>query len=591
MATDNENLKGVSPISTYQSMLSDRDSDFDCYSAYGEVIDNSLQAFATKIDIAFIPRGPNAIEKLIFSDNGVGMNEFTLQRCIRLGWSSRYNDRSGIGRFGVGMTKGAIHECRRIEVYSKEENGEWFYTNFDFDEMGEMEQPDGENKYVIPEPIPKDPNEIDLSSITTIEESLIPKNHGTVVIWSKYDRTPAQLPIIINRFIEYTGRTFRYFIWDKDPMNDGKEMQVSQDGEKVSRGGPVTIKINGKLVDAIDPLYLTTEKTRFPNDPISEEWDSIRIPVQVTDPDLEVEEGEIIIRMALLPEEWRTNQGMGDERNPNASARYIHHNEGMSLVRAGREVSYDWINYWSPQSQTSDRFWGMEINFNPELDQAFTVKNIKRGANPTNELRKILMEAVNKTIRTFRERIKDTWAVPTPQVGAPEGGGGHDLGTEIVTKTPSPRGTLPEEGDKKREEDAAAAITPGRPEDAQIWIKRFRSQPFTIKDDAWPGSTFMEITHMGGSDLLQYNTRHQFINVLRNIQLEIADGVNEAHNANRLNALIDITMMAYGKAQSMIDSEQSMTGKRYQETIIANWGQFLEAYISTWLEEFDKDLK
>jgi len=589
MATDNKQLEGVSPFQAYQSMLSDRDSDFDCYSAYGEVIDNSLQAFATKIDIAFIPRGPDNIEKLIFSDNGVGMNEFTLQRCIRLGWSSRFNDRTGIGRFGVGMTKGAIHECQRIEVYSKEENGEWLYTNFDFDEMGEMEEADGENKYVIPRPIPKDPEEIDTSSVSTLEENIIPKNHGTIVIWSKYDRAPANLQTIITRSIEYIGRTFRYFIWDKDPMNDGKEMQISLDGKKVSRGGPVVISIDGTEVKAIDPLYRITEKTKFPNDPKSEKFDPIKIAVQVTDPDLEAEEGEIIINMTLLPEEWRENQGMGN--NQFAKDRYIHNNEGISLVRAGREVAYGWINYWRPQALTPDRFWGGEICFNPELDQAFTVKNIKRGANPTNELREILQEDVNPTIRTFREAIKETWRIPQTQVGEPTGGDGHDTGTQIVKGTPTlPRGSLPKDGDKEREEETAGKISK-KPEDVKVWIERFRSQPFTIQDDAWPGSTFMELTHMGGTDLLQYNTRHAFINVLRTIQLEIADGVNEAHNANRLNALIDITMMAYGKAQSMLDLEESMTGKRYKETMIANWGQFLEAYISTWLEEFDKDLK
>ena len=33
-----------------------RASDFDCYSAYGEIIDNSIQAFATDIRIGFEER-------------------------------------------------------------------------------------------------------------------------------------------------------------------------------------------------------------------------------------------------------------------------------------------------------------------------------------------------------------------------------------------------------------------------------------------------------------------------------------------------------------------------------------------------------
>lgn len=46
-------MAGVNVISTYQSLLSDRDSDFDCYSAYCEAIDNSIQADAKTINIHF----------------------------------------------------------------------------------------------------------------------------------------------------------------------------------------------------------------------------------------------------------------------------------------------------------------------------------------------------------------------------------------------------------------------------------------------------------------------------------------------------------------------------------------------------------
>ena len=97
-----------------------RSSDFDANSAYGEVIDNAIQAKATNININFdtvTNRNYSQIRTLAFGDNGIGMDAPTLAKCLKLGWSSRFNDRSGIGRFGVGMVLGAIHECKRIEVY------------------------------------------------------------------------------------------------------------------------------------------------------------------------------------------------------------------------------------------------------------------------------------------------------------------------------------------------------------------------------------------------------------------------------------------------------------------------------------------
>ena len=100
-----------------------RKSDFDAVSAYCEVIDNSIQADSKNINVMFVTQpvssGYYKINNVIFGDDGIGMDFDTLYRCLKLGWSSRFNSQKGIGRFGVGMTLAAIHECKRVEVYSK----------------------------------------------------------------------------------------------------------------------------------------------------------------------------------------------------------------------------------------------------------------------------------------------------------------------------------------------------------------------------------------------------------------------------------------------------------------------------------------
>ena len=104
-----------------------RNSDFDCYSAYGEVIDNSLQADAKNISIEFdcVSRGTGRnqkeiISKITFIDDGEGMDPDILENCLTLGYSSRYNDRTGVGRFGVGATLAALHECTNVEVFQNQ---------------------------------------------------------------------------------------------------------------------------------------------------------------------------------------------------------------------------------------------------------------------------------------------------------------------------------------------------------------------------------------------------------------------------------------------------------------------------------------
>ena len=146
---------GVKPFAAGNTLESLRDSDFDSCSAYGEVVDNSIQAEAENIRIVFEPKGKDHITRVIFTDDGKGMDFEILQNCLRLGWSSRYNDRSGIGRFGVGMTLGAIHECRRVEVFSKPEGGDWNYTYLDLDEIEQSDK--AGNEWEIPSPTKKSP--------------------------------------------------------------------------------------------------------------------------------------------------------------------------------------------------------------------------------------------------------------------------------------------------------------------------------------------------------------------------------------------------------------------------------------------------
>ena len=117
----------VKPFSAGHTLESLRDSDFDSCSALGEVVDNSIQANAQSVRVHFSTLNKDQIRSVVFIDDGDGMSKEIIQNCLRLGWSSRYNDRSGIGRFGVGMTLGAIHECRRVEVYSKSKGSEWYH--------------------------------------------------------------------------------------------------------------------------------------------------------------------------------------------------------------------------------------------------------------------------------------------------------------------------------------------------------------------------------------------------------------------------------------------------------------------------------
>ncbi|MCH7793424.1 MAG: ATP-binding protein, partial [Planctomycetes bacterium] len=80
-------------------------------SAISELADNAFQAGANEFIVhfrseekAYTGRGPRpqpVIEELICVDDGSGMTPEVLRTALRFGGTSRFDDRTGLGRFGM----------------------------------------------------------------------------------------------------------------------------------------------------------------------------------------------------------------------------------------------------------------------------------------------------------------------------------------------------------------------------------------------------------------------------------------------------------------------------------------------------------
>jgi hypothetical protein len=553
-------------VESGRALESMRSSDFDVYSAYGEVIDNSLQADAQNINVLIKYKSikqskiHEPIELVAFGDDGSGMNEQVLHQCLQLGYSSRYNDRTGIGRFGVGATLAAINQCKRVEVYSKVSGGEWLYTYFDLDEINSR------TMVGIPPPTQSSPP-IEFSGLTG-------KDCGSLVIWSKYDRQPDDANKIIDEFRIWMGRTYRKFLSNK-----------------------CTIVLNGQPVMAIDPLYIDLSKTRFPMDPKGFEFPEMKIQWPIAPEDQTPNgptESTIRIRMTLLPEELRKNKGSGNAKA--TTERYIHRNEGISILRNDREVFYDDIPHWPGDHIAEiDRWWGCEVSFDAVLDREFTVKNIKRGAIPVRDLKVALAEKINPTRKTALERVREVWAKAdsTPGVTQPKKGpiSGHETAEAAAGNTPGPKGILDAAKDFETE---AKKLTNDwlKHEDEKhkaAWQERFKSNPFTIIDDDWKGPEFVETSHLGGSDVLRYNIRHSFFAEIEEIRATLDHTGGDSSPAKRLRVLIDLLLISHAKAENMIDPKIPWEAEKLLETLRMQWGHFLSNYIATYKKELAKD--
>lgn len=555
-----------------QAIESLRESEFDSNSAFGEVIDNSLQADATNINIKFETeqiKSRSNILAIAFGDDGRGMDAATLHNCMTLGWSSRYNDREGIGRFGVGMTLGAIHECKRVEIWSKQAGGEWQFTYLDLDEIknGALKS--------IPDPVKR--------ALPKEFASLPGKEHGTLVVWRKVDRQQDDATNIIESFNVWCGRTFRYFIWEAIPP----------------RTVPATITINGEIVPAIDPLYARTEKTRFPKDPPAHVYDPIDIDwvVDTTSPGFEEgRKSKVVIRMSRLDESLRRKQGSGG--GPEAKARFIDMNNGISILRSHREVFYGEIPYWKTKAgwanfEEIDRWWGCEVLFDPEIDRAFQVKNIKRGAVPTRNLKEAIKDKILPTRETILQEVRALWSRTKDEEEHEKEiekgkkllarAGEHDVAEGTAKKTSVPKNQLDADKDLEKESEAAAKKYADRynEEEQQRLAELFRSQPFTIMQNRWRGQQFFDSKFLGGSAVLDYNMDHAFWETVYGLVDQLTDEeVDHAVTAKEIRVMLDLLIIAYAKAEAVFSPESEYTADQFVQHLRVNWGQMLNSFVT-----------
>ena len=569
---------GAPLVNAATAILSMRSSSFDELSAYGEVVDNSIQAEATNVKMKFDTTS-KLIRKLAFGDDGIGMNAEILSSCLSLGWSSRYNDREGIGRFGVGMKLGAIHQCKRVEVWSKQKGGSWLFTYIDLDEIerGSMGS--------IPSPIEQEPP-VEFASLAGSEQ-------GTLIVWSKYDNLRKRLLELMGEIKFWAGRTFRYFIWNKGPK-----------GEQI-RENPLTITINGEKVHALDPLYHTTEMTRFPDDPQSSLYDDIVLSWPVDSYGLPNAEAapdfsDIRIRFSLLPEEWRRKTKTSATSMTAAERNITQKSNGISILRNYREVWFGPVPYWNrygpkgwSRFEDTDRWWGCEILFDAHLDRAFAVKNIKDGAQPLPELMETIKGNILPSRKTATEKIQETFTATTRmeraenqrQANEDDMRRDHAEAERIAKKTATPNPQLGADldPDEALDQFIQQRETYKTEEEQAIIRNLFANQPFTIEETNWRGSKFFDSAHMGGKAILEYNMDHVFFERITELLeiLEAEEDADPVEIASELKILIDLLIVSYARAEANFADDSMMKAGQFIENIRNYWGQFLQSYINT----------
>jgi hypothetical protein len=333
--------------------------------ALAELLDNSAQANASLIEVFCIEdtdlvngRRRKRIKEIAVLDNGTGMSAPVLRQALQFGNGTHLGDRSGIGRFGMGLPNSSISQGKRVDVWSWQsgpDNAIHCYLDVADIEAGILR----EVPQASPKAVPKEWRNRGRGYNTT----------GTLIVWSNLDEdrltwktaksTLANTEVLI-------GRMYRKFINRGDLKITLKALDAEGDDF-----------LPGEEARVNDPLYL------MPNSSTPAPFDQIPMfqPYGEQDTEFPIEfNGHTYI--VTVRASWARPETLpdnGKNRGDESYGKHAARNLGVSILRADRELDLD--ASWTISYDPTERWWGLEVDFPPALDEVFGVTNNKQAAN------------------------------------------------------------------------------------------------------------------------------------------------------------------------------------------------------------------
>ena len=140
--------------------------------ALADIVDNSIDARATAVDICFL-RDNKRISAVMIADDGVGMTAAMLEHAMQFGARIDHKE-DDLGTFGLGLKSASFSQCQSLTVVTRRQNQtaacRWTVQAIQRDWTCER---------------------LDLATASSIFRSgytTTPPASGTVVLWDQLDR-------------------------------------------------------------------------------------------------------------------------------------------------------------------------------------------------------------------------------------------------------------------------------------------------------------------------------------------------------------------------------------------------------------------
>ena len=332
-----------------------RDTGYTFYTAVADVVDNSIAANATVVDIQLQKNADNKLN-LYIADNGCGMDAEGVENAMTYGSRKRDTVHS-LGKFGLGLKTASTAFCRSLSLLSKTESSEYAKATWDLDhvaQVGDWELLEG------------DPSEDEIDRLEDVTNG----GHGTLVIWDKIDR-------LLNK--DYRNFNQAFSTLEKNlSFHLSMVFQRFLDSSYEDARN-VEIYLNGNLLKPWDPFCLR-EARKNEDGEIDKQG---TILVGRTQYDLKDELTDQVISSCYV-DAWvlPRRESFSSQESYN-EAKIRNSMEGFYVYRENRLIYHgDWLDIYTPDPHFS--LLRVNLSFDASFDEFFKV-DIKKSTVTLNE--------------------------------------------------------------------------------------------------------------------------------------------------------------------------------------------------------------
>lgn len=343
-----------------------RDIGYDFPAAVADIVDNSVMAGASNVDVAIEFAGEESY--VAIADDGEGMTGNGVIEAMRFG-SRRPYGRRDLGRYGLGLKTASLSQCRSVTVVTCRAPATSKVTvrTLDLDLIAKWDE------WLVVEP-PNDP-------LTERARERLAVEPGTVVIWRKLDRVLPEkradggwarrrLDSMVAKTAEHLGIVFHRYL------------------EHTSRG--LVITVNGQKVEPWNPFV--------PSEPTRTELPMQRFELVVGD-----FSGAVTLRRFVLParDEFTSHEQFERYSGPLNWNRQ----QGIYIYRADRLVQWGgWNGIRGIDEHT--KLARAALDFDTDLDSVFNINVAKMRVAIPPQIRQMLERPINELCAYAEDRYR-----------------------------------------------------------------------------------------------------------------------------------------------------------------------------------------